>query len=78
MLLKRFLTFGIFFQSERVTFDEFREWVVQRREVTSLTRWLLFEKSTVTLSNELETPTFYQTLAGVTHCKFFSFLLTFK
>ena len=34
---------------------------------TSMTRWLLQEEHNVTLSNDLETPTFYQTLAGVTH-----------
>ncbi|XP_054718622.1 ubiquitin carboxyl-terminal hydrolase 32-like [Uloborus diversus] len=57
----------LFSDSERVSFDEFREWLLQKRDAISLTRWLLLEESTVTLSNELETPTFYQTLAGVTH-----------
>ncbi|GFR09430.1 ubiquitin carboxyl-terminal hydrolase 32 [Trichonephila clavata] len=56
-----------FSDSERVSFDEFKDWLLHRRDATSLTRWLLLERSTVTLSNELETPTFYQTLAGVTH-----------
>lgn len=54
-------------QSEKVTFEEFHEWLLQHPEATSLTRWLLSEPSSVTLSNDLETPTFYQTLAGVTH-----------
>ncbi|XP_042906047.1 ubiquitin carboxyl-terminal hydrolase 32 isoform X2 [Parasteatoda tepidariorum] len=56
-----------FSDSERVTFEEFKDWLLHRRDATSLTNWLLVEKDTVTLSNELETPTFYQTLAGVTH-----------
>ncbi|KAH9383808.1 hypothetical protein HPB48_025578 [Haemaphysalis longicornis] len=54
-------------QSEKVTFEEFQEWLLQHPDATSLTRWLLNEPSSVTLSNDLETPTFYQTLAGVTH-----------
>ncbi|CAN7937582.1 unnamed protein product [Ixodes hexagonus] len=56
-----------FVESEKVTFEEFHEWLLQHPEATSLTRWLLSEPSSVTLSNDLETPTFYQTLAGVTH-----------
>lgn len=56
-----------FSESERVSFDEFKDWLLHRQDAMSLTRWLLSEKSSVTLSNELETPTFYQTLAGVTH-----------
>ncbi|XP_029830554.2 ubiquitin carboxyl-terminal hydrolase 32 isoform X2 [Ixodes scapularis] len=56
-----------FIESEKVTFEEFHEWLLQHPEATSLTRWLLSEPSSVTLSNDLETPTFYQTLAGVTH-----------
>uniref|UniRef100_A0A131YED8 Ubiquitin carboxyl-terminal hydrolase 32 n=1 Tax=Rhipicephalus appendiculatus TaxID=34631 RepID=A0A131YED8_RHIAP len=54
-------------ESEKVTFEEFQEWLEQHPDATSLTRWLLNEPSSVTLSNDLETPTFYQTLAGVTH-----------
>lgn len=56
-----------FLESEKVTFEEFQEWLLQHPDATSLTRWLLNEPSSVTLSNDLETPTFYQTLAGVTH-----------
>ncbi|KAL3227778.1 hypothetical protein MRX96_003740 [Rhipicephalus microplus] len=56
-----------FLESEKVTFEEFQEWLEQHPDATSLTRWLLNEPSSVTLSNDLETPTFYQTLAGVTH-----------
>ncbi len=57
-------------QSDRVSYDHFRMWVLSFPEATSPTRWLLQEPCSVTLSNDLETPTFYQTLAGVTHCKY--------
>lgn len=56
-------------QSEKVSYDEFREWLLANPETTTITRWLLDEDSSVSLSNDLETPTFYQTLAGVTHRK---------
>ncbi|XP_046979817.1 ubiquitin carboxyl-terminal hydrolase 32 [Schistocerca americana] len=58
---------GLFSEKDRVSYEEFRDWLLSRRDATSLSRWLLSEPCTVTLSNELETPTFYQTLAGVTH-----------
>lgn len=54
-------------QSEKVTYEEFSDWLLQHPDATSLTRWLLSEPCTVSLSNDLEMPTFYQTLAGVTH-----------
>lgn len=54
---------------DRVTFEEFGDWLREYPDATSLSRWLLCEPCTVTISNELETPTFYQTLAGVTHCE---------
>ncbi|KAK7789457.1 hypothetical protein R5R35_012652 [Gryllus longicercus] len=58
---------SLFLEKDRVTYEEFRDWLRANPEATSLSRWLLSEPCTVTLSNELETPTFYQTLAGVTH-----------
>ena len=57
-------------QSDRVSYEHFRLWVLSHNEATTIVKWLLKEPCTVTLSNDLETPTFYQTLAGVTHCKF--------
>lgn len=51
---------------DRVGFDHFRAWIQYNQEATVLSKWLLVN-SCVTLSSELETPTFYQTLAGVTH-----------
>ncbi|KAK4322970.1 hypothetical protein Pmani_006294 [Petrolisthes manimaculis] len=56
-----------FGQSERVTYEEFRDWLSEYADATTVTRWLLAEPCHVSLSNDLETPTFYQTLAGVTH-----------
>lgn len=56
-------------QKDRASYEEFRDWLTAHPDATSLSRWLLSESCTVPLSNELETPTFYQTLAGVTHCK---------
>ena len=56
-------------QDDHVNFSDFREWLLSFPSATSMTRWLLQEQNNVTLSNDLETPTFYQTLAGVTHRK---------
>ncbi|XP_068086711.1 ubiquitin carboxyl-terminal hydrolase 32 [Anabrus simplex] len=58
---------SLFPEKDRATYEEFRDWLKTHPDATSLSRWLLSEPCTVTLSNELETPTFYQTLAGVTH-----------
>nr|CAI5835190.1 unnamed protein product [Callosobruchus analis] len=51
---------------DKVGFDDFRAWIMYNKEATVLSKWLLSSPS-VSLSSELETPTFYQTLAGVTH-----------
>ena len=58
-------------QTDRVTYEQFRAWVLRNRDATSVTRWLLQDAPTVSLSNNQETPTFYQTLAGVTHCMYY-------
>ncbi|XP_045466873.1 ubiquitin carboxyl-terminal hydrolase 32 isoform X2 [Harmonia axyridis] len=54
------------FGQDRVGFDHFRAWIQYNKEATILSRWLL-SNPCVSLSSEVETPTFYQTLAGVTH-----------
>lgn len=59
---------SVFLQNERVTYEEFKEWLLIHSDATTVTCWLLAEPCHVSLSNDLETPTFYQTLAGVTHC----------
>lgn len=51
---------------DRVSFEQFRLWLTINKHGTGLSRWLLIEPC-VSLSSDLEMPTFYQTLAGVTH-----------
>ena len=73
----RFHALCIFhFQADRVPYERFKLWVLYHQTVTSIIKWLLQEPCVVTLSNDLETPTFYQTLAGVTHCKLPFFFMT--
>lgn len=57
---------SLFGHSDRVNFEQFKQWITKHERATVLSRWLLLE-SCVNLSTELETPTFYQSLAGVTH-----------
>lgn len=57
----------LFKECDQVSYEQFRSWVNQHPDATLLTKWLLLEPLSVTLSNDMETPTFYQTLAGVTH-----------
>lgn len=49
-----------------MTFDQFRSWITLKKQATVLSRWLLVEPY-VHLSSDLESPTFFQSLAGVTH-----------
>ncbi|XP_064618756.1 ubiquitin carboxyl-terminal hydrolase 32-like [Lineus longissimus] len=57
----------LFLDRDKVTYDLFRTWILKHPDVTSLTKWLLFDSNNATLTSDSETPTFYQTLAGVTH-----------
>ncbi|KAI0214878.1 Ubiquitin carboxyl-terminal hydrolase 32 [Lamellibrachia satsuma] len=57
----------LFRETDSVSFESFRSWIMTHPEATSVSKWLLVEKHNVSLSNDLETPTFHQTLAGVTH-----------
>ncbi|XP_062601497.1 ubiquitin carboxyl-terminal hydrolase 32-like isoform X2 [Saccostrea cucullata] len=57
----------LFSENDQVTFDYFRLWVKAHPDATEMTKWLLMEPMTVSLSDDTDTPTFYQTLAGVTH-----------
>lgn len=57
---------SLFGQSDRVSFEQFKSWIIIHKKGTVLSRWLLLE-SAVNLTTELETPTFFQSLAGVTH-----------
>ncbi|CAG9854986.1 unnamed protein product [Phyllotreta striolata] len=57
---------SLFGNQDKVNFEDFREWILFEKEATVLSKWLL-SNPCVSLSSELETPTFYQSLAGVTH-----------
>lgn len=57
---------SLFGHADRVGFDQFKQWIIRHERATVLSRWLLID-SGVNLTSELETPTFYQSLAGVTH-----------
>lgn len=57
---------SLFGASSSVSFDQFRSWILINKTATVLSKWLLVD-SCVCLSSDLETPTFYQSLAGVTH-----------
>ncbi|XP_068623837.1 ubiquitin carboxyl-terminal hydrolase 32 [Battus philenor] len=56
---------SLFGSSERVAFDQFRSWLLIHKNATVLSKWLLTDRGSI--SHDLETPTFYQSLAGVTH-----------
>ena len=57
---------SLFAHNDRVSFEQFQEWIVKHKNSTVLSKWLLSD-SCINLTSELETPTFYQSLAGVTH-----------
>lgn len=57
------------FQGDKVNYERFRIWLLQNKEAFTLSRWLLSGGVCVTLTDDSDTPTFYQTLAGVTHCE---------
>lgn len=65
-LVSHSVLLSLFAHSDRVTFEQFKLWILRHERATVLSRWLLID-SGVNLSTELETPTFYQSLAGVTH-----------
>lgn len=56
---------GLFGPGEKVTFEQFRSWLLIHKDATVLSQWLLSGGGHV--AQDLETPTFYQSLAGVTH-----------
>lgn len=58
-----------FSENDRLTFEEFSNWLIKNPDVTTLTRWLLIVSNgcSMQLTDNSETPTFYQTLASVTH-----------
>lgn len=56
-------------QGEKVNYEKFKSWILQNKEAFTFSRWLLSSGVCVTLTDDSDTPTFYQTLAGVTHCE---------
>ncbi|XP_037533681.1 ubiquitin carboxyl-terminal hydrolase 32 [Nematolebias whitei] len=56
-----------FAESDKVNYEHFRNWLLQNKEAFTFSRWLLSAGVCVTLTDDSDTPTFYQTLAGVTH-----------
>uniref|UniRef100_A0A673L627 ubiquitinyl hydrolase 1 n=1 Tax=Sinocyclocheilus rhinocerous TaxID=307959 RepID=A0A673L627_9TELE len=54
-------------QGEKVNYDTFKSWLLQNKDAFTFSRWLLSGGVCVTLTDDSDTPTFYQTLAGVTH-----------
>ncbi|XP_034995924.2 ubiquitin carboxyl-terminal hydrolase 32 isoform X2 [Zootoca vivipara] len=56
-----------FSEGEKVNFEKFKTWLWQNKEAFTFSRWLLSGGVYVTLTDDSDTPTFYQTLAGVTH-----------
>ncbi|KAM6946311.1 ubiquitin carboxyl-terminal hydrolase 32 [Aplochiton taeniatus] len=56
-----------FSEGEKVNYERFKNWLLQNKESFTFSRWLLSGGVCVTLTDDSDTPTFYQTLAGVTH-----------
>lgn len=56
-----------FSEGDKVNYERFRLWLLQNKEAFTFSRWLLSGGVCVTLTDDSDTPTFYQTLAGVTH-----------
>ncbi|XP_006756226.2 PREDICTED: ubiquitin carboxyl-terminal hydrolase 32 isoform X1 [Myotis davidii] len=56
-----------FSEGEKVNYEKFRNWLLLNKEAFTFSRWLLSGGVYVTLTDDSDTPTFYQTLAGVTH-----------
>lgn len=54
-------------QAEKVNYEKFKSWLLQNKDAFTFSRWLLSSGVFVTLTDDSDTPTFYQTLAGVTH-----------
>ncbi|XP_049878866.1 ubiquitin carboxyl-terminal hydrolase 32 isoform X2 [Pectinophora gossypiella] len=56
---------SLFGCGDKVTYEQFRSWLLIHKDATVLSKWLLSERANMV--QDLETPTFYQSLAGVTH-----------
>ncbi|XP_059091560.1 ubiquitin carboxyl-terminal hydrolase 32-like isoform X2 [Tigriopus californicus] len=58
---------SLFAEGDKVNYDKFSTWLSERPRACSVSEWLLVPNMHLNLVNKLDTPTFYQTLAGVTH-----------
>ncbi|XP_019366659.1 PREDICTED: ubiquitin carboxyl-terminal hydrolase 32 isoform X2 [Gavialis gangeticus] len=56
-----------FSEGEKVNYEKFKNWLLHNKDAFTFSRWLLSGGVYVTLTDDSDTPTFYQTLAGVTH-----------
>uniref|UniRef100_A0A8C2KPU4 ubiquitinyl hydrolase 1 n=1 Tax=Cyprinus carpio TaxID=7962 RepID=A0A8C2KPU4_CYPCA len=54
-------------EGEKVNYEKFKSWLLLNKDAFTFSRWLLSGGVCVTLTDDSDTPTFYQTLAGVTH-----------
>ena len=57
----------MFAAGDRATFEQFSAWLERHHKDLGLARWVMSPTSNLSLVSHLDTPTFYQTLAGVTH-----------
>ena len=57
----------MFAAGDRATFEQFSVWLERHHKDLGLARWVMSPTSNLSLVSHLDTPTFYQTLAGVTH-----------
>ena len=59
----------LFSDKDKINYEEFVQWIENPSNAESLgvSRWLMAPNPNLSLVNKTDTPTFYQTLAGVTH-----------
>jgi len=57
----------LFISGNKVNFEHFSHWIEKNVENLEIGKWLLSPNNSLSLICHTETPTFYQTLAGVTH-----------
>eukprot|EP00095_Tigriopus_kingsejongensis_P012381 snap_masked-scaffold190_size271632-processed-gene-1.19 protein:Tk12381 transcript:snap_masked-scaffold190_size271632-processed-gene-1.19-mRNA-1 annotation:"ubiquitin carboxyl-terminal hydrolase 32" len=58
---------SLFESGDKVNYETFAHWIDEHPRAFSVSEWLLVPNLHLNLVNKLDTPTFYQTLAGVTH-----------
>jgi ubiquitin carboxyl-terminal hydrolase 6/32 len=59
---------ALFNATDKIAYEDFVRWIDgPNAECLGVSRWLLYPNPSLSLVNKLASPTFYQTLAGVTH-----------